>query len=92
MPRCTGRAAEPGIRLAAEPDSEVVANAAAGSIFRSYNLIMDTVAEREDLEALVLLHQDSRSPTRTSARRSREALRNPGSASSGASAPSGYAG
>ena len=51
--------AEPGIRLAAEPDSEVIANAAAGSIFRSYNLIMDSVAEREDLEALVLLHQDS---------------------------------
>jgi hypothetical protein len=53
------RAAEPGIRLAAEPDSEVLANAAAGSIFRSYNLIMDTVAEREGLEALVLLHQDA---------------------------------
>jgi hypothetical protein len=51
--------AEPGIRLAAEPDSEVIANAAAGSIFRSYNLIMDSVAERDDLEALVLLHQDS---------------------------------
>jgi hypothetical protein len=51
--------AEPGIRLAAEPDSEVIANGAAGSIFRSYNLIMDSVAEREDLEALVLLHQDS---------------------------------
>jgi hypothetical protein len=37
----------------------VIANTAAGSIFRSYNLIMDSVAEREDLEALVLLHQDS---------------------------------
>jgi Glycosyltransferase like family len=53
------RAAAPGIRLAAEPDSEVLANAAAGSIFRSYNLIMDTVADREDLEALVLIHQDA---------------------------------
>ena len=51
--------AEPGIRLATEPDSEVIANAAAGSIFRSYNLIMDSVAGREDLEALVLLHQDA---------------------------------
>jgi len=50
---------QPGIRLAAEPDSEVLAHAAAGSIFRSYNLIMDMVAEREDLEALVLLHQDA---------------------------------
>jgi hypothetical protein len=53
------RAAEPGIRRAVEPDSEVLANAAAGSIFRSYNQILDTVAEREGLEALVLLHQDA---------------------------------
>jgi hypothetical protein len=51
--------AQRGIRGAAEPDSEVMAHAAAGSIFRSYNLIMDMVAERDDLEALVLLHQDA---------------------------------
>jgi len=51
--------AEPGIRLAAEPDTEVFAQAAAGSIFRSYNLIMDTAAKRDDLEALVLVHQDA---------------------------------
>jgi hypothetical protein len=51
--------AEPGIRLAAEPGSEVIANAAAGSIFRSYNLILDSMAERDDVEALVLLHQDA---------------------------------
>jgi hypothetical protein len=53
------RYAAPGIRRVAEPDSEVLANAAAGSIFRSYNLILDMVAEREELEALVLLHQDT---------------------------------
>ena len=53
------KAAEPGIRLAAEPDSVVLANAAAGSIFRSYNLILDQAAQLEDLEALVLLHQDA---------------------------------
>jgi Glycosyltransferase like family len=58
-PEAYRRYAEPGIRLAAEPGSEVVANAAAGSIFRSYNLIMDSVAGRGDLEALVLLHQDA---------------------------------
>jgi GT2 family glycosyltransferase len=52
-------AAQPGIELAREPDSLVLANAAAGSIFRSYNLIMDSVAGRDDLEALVLLHQDA---------------------------------
>jgi hypothetical protein len=53
------RCAEPGIRLAAEPDSEVLANAAAGSIFRSYNLILDAAAARDDLDALVLVHQDA---------------------------------
>jgi hypothetical protein len=53
------RCAEPGIRLAAEPDSEVIANAAAGSIFRTYNLVMDSVADRAELEALVFLHQDA---------------------------------
>jgi hypothetical protein len=53
------RCAEPGIRLAAEPDSEVIANAAAGSLFRSYNLILDSVAGRDDVEAVVLLHQDA---------------------------------
>jgi hypothetical protein len=58
-PAAYERCAAPGIRLVAEPDSEVIANAAAGSIFRSYNLILDMVAEREDLEALVLLHQDT---------------------------------
>jgi hypothetical protein len=51
--------AEPGIRRAAEADSEILPQAAAGSIFRSYNLILDTVAERDDLDALVLLHQDA---------------------------------
>jgi hypothetical protein len=51
--------AQRGIRISAEPDSEVMANAAAGSIFRSYNLILDLAAARDDLDALVLLHQDA---------------------------------
>ena len=58
-PEAYRRYAEPGIRLAAEPDSEVWGFAAAGSIFRSYNLILDQAASRDDLEALVLLHQDA---------------------------------
>jgi hypothetical protein len=58
-PEMYGRCAEPGIRLAAEPDSEVIANAAAGSLFRSYNLILDSLADRDDIEAVVLLHQDA---------------------------------
>ena len=32
---------------------------AAGSIARSYNALLDRAAERDDLEALVLLHQDA---------------------------------
>ena len=53
------RCAAPGIRLAAEPDSEVVAHQSAGSLFRNYNLLLDRAAARDDLEALVLVHQDA---------------------------------
>jgi hypothetical protein len=58
-PEVYGRCAEAGIRLASEPDSEVLAYGAAGSIFRSYNLLLDRAAELDDLEALVLVHQDA---------------------------------
>ncbi len=51
--------AKPGIELAREPDSAVLAHAADGSLFRNYNLILDKAAELDDLEALVLLHQDT---------------------------------
>jgi hypothetical protein len=71
------RAAEPGIRRAAEPDSEVIANNAAGSIFRSYNLILDSVAGRDDVEALVLLHQDAEIVSPDFCATVREALRDP---------------
>jgi hypothetical protein len=53
------RCARPGIELAREPDSLVIAQASNGSIFRNYNLLMDRVADRDDLEALVLVHQDA---------------------------------
>ena len=53
------RCAAPGIRLAAEPDSDVVAHQSAGSLFRNYNLLLDQAAAREGLEALVLVHQDA---------------------------------
>jgi hypothetical protein len=58
-PPTYGRCAERGIRLAAEPDSVVIANAAAGSLFRSYNFIIDQASKLEGLEALVLVHQDT---------------------------------
>ena len=53
------RYARPGIELVAEPDSEVLAHQSGGSIFRAYNALMELAARNDDLEALVLLHQDS---------------------------------
>ena len=76
-PEIYERCAEPGIRLAAEADSEVLPNAAAGSLFRSYNLILDTVAERDDFEALVLLHQDAEITDPEFCRKLRRALQDP---------------
>jgi Glycosyltransferase like family len=76
-PEAYRRYAEPGIRLAAEPDSEVIANAPAGSLMRSYNLILDMVAERPDLEALVLVHQDAEIVDPDFCRKLRDALSDP---------------
>jgi len=53
------RCAEPGIARAAEPDSVVRAMPSIGSIFASYNALLDEFSGREDLEALVLIHQDA---------------------------------
>jgi GT2 family glycosyltransferase len=69
--------AAPGIRLAAEPDSEVLAYQSGGSIFRAYNVLMEMAAERGDLEALVLLHQDSEIIDPEFCAKIREALRDP---------------
>ena len=46
-----------GIRRAAEPDSLVLTRTGT-SLQNAYNSMMDEVAGRSDLEALVLLHQD----------------------------------
>jgi hypothetical protein len=43
----------------AEGDIELLAFASVGSIFRNYNLILDQVVKRDDVEALVLIHQDA---------------------------------
>ncbi len=50
----------PGIELARqnEPDVETLSFASSGTLFRSYNLILDEAAKR-DLEFLVLIHQDA---------------------------------
>ncbi len=58
-PETYDRCAGPGIELAAEPGSAVFADAAAGSLFRTYNLILERAAAHDDLEALVLVHQDA---------------------------------
>lgn len=53
------RCAEPGLRRIAEPDSEIVQMEAVGSIFRSYNALLERFVGRPGLEALVLVHQDA---------------------------------
>jgi len=58
-PDVYSRCAEVGIRRAAEPDSEVRAMPAVGSIFRSYNALLEEFSGRENVEALVLVHQDA---------------------------------
>jgi hypothetical protein len=53
------RCALRGFKLAAERDTEILSQPSAGSIFRSYNAILDRAALREDVDALVLVHQDA---------------------------------
>src|ERR1700729_4046295 len=59
VPQIYQRHAKEGIDRVAERDSEVLVDAAAGSIARGYNLLLDCVAGRDDLEALVVLHADA---------------------------------
>jgi hypothetical protein len=71
------RFAEHGIRLASEPDSEVLAYESTGSIFRNYNLLLDRAAAHDDLEALVLVHQDAEIVDSDFCQKVRRALRDP---------------
>jgi hypothetical protein len=50
--------AQPGLRQACEPDSLVAEVTTDTSIFSAYNEVLEALAPREDLEALVLLHED----------------------------------
>jgi hypothetical protein len=68
------RYAEPGVRLAAEPDSDVYAYAAVEPIGRTYNLILEAAAGRDDLEALVLVHPHTEIVDRTFCTTVRRAL------------------
>jgi hypothetical protein len=76
-PEVYERYAGPGIRVAAEPDSPVFAYAAVGSVARTYNLILDQVVARDDLEALVLVHQDAEITDRQLCEKLRRVLRDP---------------
>ncbi|HET6830902.1 MAG TPA: glycosyltransferase [Solirubrobacterales bacterium] len=75
------RYALPGIELAAEPDSERFVYGAIGSVFRSYNMLLDKARdyarEHGDLEALVVIHQDAEIIDPDFLPKVREAMRDP---------------
>jgi hypothetical protein len=71
------RYAVPGIERAAEADSAILAHRSAGSLFRNYNVLLDRSAAYENLEALVLLHQDVELADENFAAKVREALSDP---------------
>jgi hypothetical protein len=50
--------AQPGLRMACEADSLVAEVTTDSSIFTAYNEVLEALAERDDLEALVLMHED----------------------------------
>jgi Glycosyltransferase like family len=53
------RFAAPGIASVREPDSQVLSHQSTGSLFRNYNLMLDLAGDQPDLEALVIVHQDT---------------------------------
>ena len=69
--------AGPGIALAAEPGSAVHVLAATGSECRSYNLVLDQAARHDDLEALVLLDENTEITDRDLCAKVRGALADP---------------
>lgn len=75
------RYALPGIELAAEPGSERFVFGAIGSVFRSYNMLLDKARdyarEHGDLEALVVIHQDAEIIDPEFVPKVREALKDP---------------
>jgi hypothetical protein len=75
------RCAEPGLQLVAEPDSKIMPFGSAGlgdaSIFRNYNLLLEEAGKLDDLETLVLLHQDAQIVDPDFCEKVRRALRDP---------------
>jgi Glycosyltransferase like family len=77
MPDMYRACAAPGIARAAEDDSRVFALAAVGPLARTYNLMLDEAAGLDDLEALVLIHQDAEITDPGFVSHVREVLRDP---------------
>jgi hypothetical protein len=76
-PDVYARCAEAGIQRSAEPDSVILAEPSVGTLFESYNHLMEKAAGLEELEALVLLHQDTELVDRDFCQKVREGLRDP---------------
>ena len=49
----------PGVRRVVGPDDLLIEAEHERSIFAAYNEVLDAVRDRDDLEALVLLHEDT---------------------------------
>ncbi len=84
--------AEPGIQLAAEPNSAIYPFASVGSIGRGYNLLLSTAGAREDLEALVLVHPHAEIADPQLCDKIRAALSDPDVAVLGAAGAAGVTG
>jgi hypothetical protein len=69
--------AERGINLVREPDTSLYPMVGSGSLFRNYNLILELASKHEDLEALVLVHQDAEIVDPDFCAKLRSALRDP---------------
>jgi GT2 family glycosyltransferase len=69
--------AERGIELVKEPDSVVFAYASSSSLLRTYNLYLDLAKKLDDVEALVLVHQDAELVDRDFCAKTRRALQDP---------------
>lgn len=67
----------PGINLACESDSRVLAYAAVDTVARSNNLLLDAAAREPDLEALVLVHPHAEIADRDFCAKLRSALIDP---------------
>jgi hypothetical protein len=78
------RYAEPGIDRVREADSEVYVFAAVGQALRTHNLLLDTAAKHDDLEALVLVHTHTEIRDRGFCGVVRDALADPAVAVAGA--------